>query len=225
MHSATHGPWCNARTWPTTCRECAEPVFFFTCRCGSGVFFDELGHPWPIHHCFMKWGRSLPHTRRADSTRVVQIGEGITARRPPEDFSIAPAIIHVAKTLREKPDDHPIEAIRAYKNSKARTITGVLREKTVEENIFKEFDIDPSKPLATAPLGSLATQPVGRITIHTLQVSPVVLHSYTIWLPREWISQAGNMIGVTVRADIAPVSALNRETVWHATRYEVLGGR
>lgn len=46
-----HGWWCNAHTYPTHCKYCGAPVFFFTCDCGSKVFFDALGPPWPEHRC------------------------------------------------------------------------------------------------------------------------------------------------------------------------------
>ena len=48
---ATHGSWCNTNTSPTRCKYCQENVFYFTCDCGSKVFFEELGHPWNEHNC------------------------------------------------------------------------------------------------------------------------------------------------------------------------------
>ena len=51
MAGATHGWWCNSRTFPTTCKHCGEKVFYFSCDCGSKLFFDKLGYPWPQHRC------------------------------------------------------------------------------------------------------------------------------------------------------------------------------
>ena len=59
---ATHGHWCNTRTYPTQCQSCKSQVFFFQCDHESRVFFDHLGHPWPIHECFLR------HMRRRDGT-------------------------------------------------------------------------------------------------------------------------------------------------------------
>lgn len=47
----THGDWCNTKTYPTRCKYCQEHVFYFSCDRGSKVFFDKLGHPWPVHYC------------------------------------------------------------------------------------------------------------------------------------------------------------------------------
>ena len=48
---AVHGIICNTKTFPTKCHTCGASVFFFSCDCGSRVFFDELGEPWPVHDC------------------------------------------------------------------------------------------------------------------------------------------------------------------------------
>lgn len=185
--------------------------------------FDSLGKPWPIHECFKKWGRNLRRTRETGGALVVQISEGITARRPPENFSIEASVIDAAQRWREKRDDHPIEAKHAYKHSQPVSVIGILREKFVEADIFKELDINSAHAIAVAPLGILGKNSVGRVTLHVPQESSNALHSYTAWLPSKLIAHPANMCGVTVFAKLAPVSALNRETIWHAVQYEIIG--
>ena len=52
MFPASHSKEkCNAKTYPITCKYCNESVYYFSCDCGSGVFFEELGPPWPRHDC------------------------------------------------------------------------------------------------------------------------------------------------------------------------------
>lgn len=171
----------------------------------------------------------MRRTREPDGTLVVQISEGISARRPPEDtrwlardFSIDPKIVRTAQASRKKTEDHPIKAVRAYKHSKAVTIIGVVREKNPAANIYKALDIDPTK-VAAASVKKLEKRRMGRVIIHASQESSAELHSYIVWLPVEQIERAENSIGTTVRARLVPLSALNRETVWHAERYEILG--
>ncbi|MCW3100154.1 MAG: hypothetical protein JWL77_5772 [Chthonomonadaceae bacterium] len=47
----SHGHLCNAKTRPSRCKACKQKVFYFTCDCGSSVFFDSLGGNWPEHQC------------------------------------------------------------------------------------------------------------------------------------------------------------------------------
>ena len=38
-----HDPWCQTSTFPSSCRECGQGIFIFSCTCGSAVVFDRLG--------------------------------------------------------------------------------------------------------------------------------------------------------------------------------------
>lgn len=49
MSVPTHRAGCQTVTWKTNCPDCHKPVYFFACTCGSKVFFDSLGDPWPLH--------------------------------------------------------------------------------------------------------------------------------------------------------------------------------
>ena len=52
MFPANHSKQkCNAKTYPITCKYCGESVYYFSCDCGSSVFFEKLGDPWPRHNC------------------------------------------------------------------------------------------------------------------------------------------------------------------------------
>lgn len=51
-----HKPGCITKAYKTRCPKCSADVFYFSCNCGTKVFFDELGYPWDIHNC--KKGRS-----------------------------------------------------------------------------------------------------------------------------------------------------------------------
>ena len=92
MLNATHGPWCGAVTWKTKCPRpgCRADVYFFRCNCGSKVFFDSLGAPWPIHDCDLSWGQGLDRQRNESGGATVQIAPGVTAYR---SGSISPDVV------------------------------------------------------------------------------------------------------------------------------------
>ena len=118
---AVHGAWCNSVTWRTKCRYCREPVFFFQCDCGSGVFFDQLGPPWPLHDCDRSWAGKLRRWKDDSGGLNVEIAPGITVRRPPEG-SIDPGVASRAIRRVGRPD--PIEAIQP-EGSEEVTVVGV----------------------------------------------------------------------------------------------------
>lgn len=49
MPIPTHREGCETRMWKTSCPDCGKPVWFFSCSCGSKVYFDQKGPPWPQH--------------------------------------------------------------------------------------------------------------------------------------------------------------------------------
>jgi hypothetical protein len=80
----SHGPWCGSRTIPVVC-ECGADVFWFRCDCGCSVYFDCLGEPWPVHHCWIEDPSAIPVRREApmgsrqESARPVRVSP---KRRP-----------------------------------------------------------------------------------------------------------------------------------------------
>ncbi len=49
MPVPTHDTTCQTRLWETRCPACGAVVYFFSCSCGSKVFFDLDHPPWNPH--------------------------------------------------------------------------------------------------------------------------------------------------------------------------------
>lgn len=72
---ATHGYWCNTKTFPLTCKFCGSRIFFFECDHESRVLFDSLGPPWPLHDCLTpvsKSSKSPKNNELYDALQSVQ---------------------------------------------------------------------------------------------------------------------------------------------------------
>lgn len=78
----------DAITFPTRCKICRRKVFYYSNDCGSRVFFDKLGPPWPKHDCeyqdmldSLKWyaenWRESGLTLNKAARRMSQISQGI----------------------------------------------------------------------------------------------------------------------------------------------------
>ena len=61
-------------TFVTECWWCSERVYFYRDEFGGCVLFDELGHPWPIHEC---WLTRSDRSRRAVVPRIKSILVGL----------------------------------------------------------------------------------------------------------------------------------------------------
>jgi len=49
MPVPTHRASCQTRIWPAYCHDCERRVYYFSCSCGSKVFFELNEPPWIMH--------------------------------------------------------------------------------------------------------------------------------------------------------------------------------
>ena len=217
--SATHGWWCNAVTFPTKCRNCRERVFYFHCNCGSAVFFDALGDPWPLHDCETSWTRNLTRWTDELGTINVELTSGVTLRRPPSG-TIDAAVVTRARHRQRRRD--PIKTIKPDANASA-PIVGVLREKAVEVDVAAALKLHGATTMVSAFLGPLGKGRWGKITVHAPSPEGDELHSYTAWVPANALSQVGSTKGVTIAVGLRSQSVAGVGCLWVCSSYEVIG--
>ncbi len=71
MPVPTHRYDCTTRLWETSCPDCDDAVYFFSCTCGSKVFFDLPDPPWNPHE-----RRCIPYlARQASSVEGMSLTE------------------------------------------------------------------------------------------------------------------------------------------------------
>ena len=144
---ASHGWWCGARTYPTRCQYCRAEVFYFSCNCGSKVFFDKLGWPWPVHDC----------TEYFEEQRRIRLEKEYVQR------------IEEQQERRRKLD-MPIQAHSPQVEESIEEV-GIVREILRKVDVFKKFDVPSDSPLARQLLGKLATGSYVQVTLHSGDLS------------------------------------------------------
>lgn len=218
--TATHGWWCNTVTYPTKCRGCGEPVFYFSCDCGSAVFFDALGEPWPEHDCETSWTRNL--TRWTDDSGAinVQLSPGVTVRRPPLG-TIDPGV--AKRDNRRKTEPDPIKRVEPSGQRVEATAVGILREKRMVVNVPEALKLPAANSMASAFLGPLGKGRWGKVTIHAHSSQDDVLHSYTAWVPRDVLAQLGKGTGTLVAVGLYSYSLPGVAPFWVCNVFEAIG--
>ena len=213
-----HGPWCGSRTFPTNCPTCHADVYYFSCDCGSRVFFEELGGSWPPHDCDTSWANSLVRTTDSTGTITVRLSPNVTATRPGDFSGIHESLVARAKAKRERPD--PIIRIDPQKGSR-KEVLGVLRELQRRANPLKAFRL-PDTVMAWQFLDVIGQQPVGRITVHAQSDASDQRESFTAWIPANWIKDHRIERGIAVYAELVGVR-VNRHNAWFCCRFEIAG--
>lgn len=214
---ATHGPWCNSRTYPTRCKYCGEPVFFFTCDCGSKVFFDELGWPWPEHRCIQylaaQYGKEF--VERAMSVQMMLPGRSAT------DHRIASSYAEVVRQCHEAPKP-PRPRIVRCDPSESQMIcdTGIVREIISQVDVFKKMDVPDDSVIGVQILGPLTRDKFGQLTIHTGDLAHEDAESYTCFVNQGLLRSAGIIRGDVVSFELRTLSIPGRRIVWLCERLE-----
>ena len=218
--TAVHGEWCEARTWPTRCPTCSEDVFFFMCNCGSKVFFDELGPPWPIHDCDTSWTRRLRRTTDETGRITVELSEGITIIRSPVSSEIEEGVISNARKRHSKASD-PIVRIEPAKGSH-KSCVGVLREINRHVRPLNFYELD-NTAMAIAMLGPIGVQEMGRITVHAPSSIGDQTESFTLWIPSDLLREPRIVRGITVSLVMESVEIPGRGFAWFSDEFEIMG--
>lgn len=86
------------------CRECNASVYFYRSPSGGGVFFDELGPPWPKHSCtnrILDFSAAPTSSSRSKFVQNKLIKRFDITRLPiskPNEFSIRKRNKHLGKS-------------------------------------------------------------------------------------------------------------------------------
>ena len=237
----THGPDCETRTWPTGCPTCGQQVFYFSCTCGSGVFFDALGPPWPIHRdagdadtggdAWPDWLNNVQLSVADDGSVVAQLPDlGVSIVRP-GDAAAAGAAAPAARSRRRRnrrprrPRTDPIVAVPPDLSA-TREFTGTLNEiiPIINLTALGYADDGPmAAALAKAMLGRRWADRFGRITVYTRQPGAEQQESYTALIPAGLISDRRSVKrGIAVAVKLTGIDVSDRRRDWYCDDFRVV---
>lgn len=240
----THGPDCETRTWPTACPTCGRRVFYFSCTCGSGVFFDALGPPWPLHRddgeadggeAWPDWLANVLLEVTDDGSVVAQLPDlGVSIIRPGNAATAesAPEVPATRSRRRRNRNRRPrrqrAEPIAAVPPdlSATREFTGTLNEiiPVINLTALGYADDGPmAMAMAKALLGSRWADQFGRITVYAPREGANQTESYTALIPAELISDSRSIKrGITVAVKLTGVDVSDRRRDWYCDDFRAV---
>lgn len=237
----THGPDCETGTRPADCPTCGQQVFYFSCTCGSGVFFDALGPPWPIHQdagdadsagdAWPDWLNNVQLSVDADGSVVAQLPDlGVSIVRP-GDAAGAGTEAPTARSRRRRPRrprrprTDPIVAVPPDPSA-TREFTGTLNELIPIINLtaLGYADDGPmAAAMAKAMLGRRWADRFGRITVYTPRQGTDQQESYTALIPAGLISDRRSVKrGITVAVKLTGIDVSDRRRDWYCDDFRVV---
>lgn len=201
---ATHGDWCNSRTYPTACKYCGERVFYFSCNHGCKVFFDLLGPPWPEHRC-------LQYLTAQYGREVVERGLAIMMMTPGVEIGRKIDRAYVARAQQQRPALPEIVRCDPSHQRSVANDEGLIREVIPVVDVYRRFKI-PETPVGAGLLGPLAREPYAQLTVHTESLGNEDNFSYTFFVKQKIVDEMelsnGDYVVFRVQALAIPDHAL-----------------
>jgi len=209
MSVPTHRESCETRIWKTTCLDCKKPVYFFACSCGSKVFFDLLGDPWPLH------ADSCPvyHARV-----MIQSGADPRAIRRLLDSQVKASGIPIPPELDQYLSGYGASG-KIYYNDELPSedpceIKGRIHEVN-KINFFKRFELDDNLIMRRL-LGELVTEPYLEVIVREDADQDIRIRKrWTFVVPEEEAAKLRK--GMTVYATLQGKPIIDDVAIWVAS--------
>lgn len=141
--------------WRTTCQDCTARVYFFSCSCGSRVFFESPGEPWPLHartcvpyqiRQFRARGVSAQETKRLIEAAAVERG-----------VDVPPAVLdRLQRDIFSETGKETVVSVVPEGDSEE--IEGQIISEARQVNFFKRLSY-PENPVSRGFLGKLVSEP------------------------------------------------------------------
>lgn len=243
MRYFKHGQNCKTKTYPMTCKYCGQKVFYFSCTCGSKVFFDDLGKPWPQHRCAEYRQAQLGYyTSKITQPRIQQIdivqqtiaqlqeAEIDVQDLQPEKLALKIAeqslefsedyqqrILQAAQAQRDleaKKKHYKIEAQPPYKHGQTDFADGIVRELIENVNIAKKLKMQNSGHMGKALLGELSKGNFTQITIYSGALEEDTHDSFTFFIKQSLFNKFGVIRGDFIEVHLRSIQIPGRDPVW-----------
>ena len=193
---AAHGAWCNARTFPSTCQHCKAQVFYFSCDCGSRVFFEELGVPWTRHECLEYKIATFGKANVEEALALSMALPGYSKKGNEIEREYAEKV----RKQREADKKKVRETVRMTAPPYASTQSDIGRvsELIPTVDVFKRAGLPSETQIAHALLHQLTKEPMGQITLLIDDISDNDKESYTCFIASNLLRKSG-----VIQSDIA----------------------
>jgi hypothetical protein len=160
-------------------------VFFFSCSCGSRVFFEELGEPWPVHDCRSTSGSD------GSTFGLDPVTASVLVRAHARRNGLAVPSLPWERATMPVAREHAIPIARTDPVAKAKaSIVGVVREVSDADGTARRLGVKAGSLLDRQVLRHFPPVTV-QLTVHVGGLEAGQLLSYTLWIAPELL--AGNM--------------------------------
>lgn len=213
MPIPNHKPGCESYAFPTLCPDCGKKVFFLGCSCGSKVFFDALGEPWPLHSesCPVYCVRLL-----IEEGRSAKDIHALLDRK--SKIHGQPIPLEVEKFLQKMGAGGKKHVKVMYPTVKPVEITAHLIE-VRSVNIFKRLKLSETEFMRKV-LGKFGAEPYSEMIVQKQTEIEQIVEQWTFLLPSAQIKGYRLTPGMVIMATLVGEKIFDEDFLWIATEID-----
>jgi hypothetical protein len=216
----THTIACITKSFPTHCPECNADVWFFSCTCGSKVYFNELGYPWEQHQCrkyFLQQELSL--IKNAGRLSDEEVYRMISELEKKKGHTVDDQTLEILESILGKRRT-PFTTFTIIADI-ASEFAGQVMEINNPVNIFKKLGYDASSVMSVKLLGKAGSIVWAVATIRTNPDKRNAAGEYEVFIPADYLRSKPLQKGQFV-AGLLDVLVHPKGKVWRIQEHKVV---
>lgn len=223
MPVPTHRPGCDTAIYPTQCPHCGDDVYFFSCTCGSRVFFDLPHPPWNPHEerCYLYLISYLSET---ENTPIQHIRSLVEQYALEKDIPIPDDVEEHLTELERKHGHRKPEIKTVEPGGEERPIVGIVMTYNAPVNFLKRFDFEDNR-LGRGLLGRLLDESYVEIKLREDNLNADVLREFKVFMPLRLAKEHSITQHSKVFAILEPEEIAGRDPVWTTYKVELITAR
>lgn len=210
MSVPNHHPGCSTTMWNTRCPDCRKPVYFFSCSCGSRLFFDVPGAPWTPHEdrCVHYMARRL----EADGWSAEEAERRLLDYAAQNCLQVPDELL---TSVRERGKLERAHTVYVARLGERREIAASVMAADMRVNLFRCFNLPEDAPMSRGLLGGLGRAFHGRVRLREDEKDVRgVTAEFTALIRTELLKEEGLRQGHRVIAVLDVHAVPGRDPVW-----------
>ena len=219
MPIPTHRDSCLTKAFPTNCPDCAEEVWYFSCNCGSKVYFTHLGWPWDEHKCKNRVLReAIQLIKISDRLSDEEIYSRIDLFSKERGWDIPESIVELLDNELVK-RRYPLKVSLIMNLTNISDVSGKVMEINRDVSFIKRLKIDPNKPIQRSLAGDLLLKSYSEIIVRENPNEKNECSEYRLYAEKDYLKRNPININKTILANIKKMKSSLAE-LWKITEHQ-----
>lgn len=208
-----HRDSCVTKAFPTHCPDCQEDVWFFSCNCGSKVYFDQLSWPWDRHKCKERVIReAIELVKTSDRLSEEEIYRRIEMFAKERSWTISDDIIELLDFELNK-RKQPFKKIEVRDLSNTSVVDGTVMQINRDVSFIKRYDLNPNNPIHKGLARDLLTRSYSEIYVRQAANEYNQSNEFVIFAERGYLKSNPIMVTKTILAHIKKINTVS-DDLW-----------